>query len=186
MKLFNKLNINEKLLIVTITPLIIALSVTLFITQLQYQSLSEQVVEVAKDTIINHRKEELINYLSIAKGAIAHIYNDKTLSKKEAQEQVKLILTNMRFGQDGYFFAYDYKGNAITVPGQDWRNGKNWIDLQDKNGVKIIEELITNAKLGGGFINYVFNQPSKNGQEGKKLAYSDSIEGWDWMLGTGV
>ncbi|WP_440875764.1 cache domain-containing protein [Thalassotalea sp. PLHSN55] len=185
-RILNTMNINQKLHLVTIIPLVLALTATLIITQMQYQSLSDQVVEVSRQTIINHRKEELINYLSLAKGAIEHVYEDESLSEQQAQQQVKNILANMRFGKDGYFFAYSYDGTAITVTGQEWRVGQNWIDLQDKNGVKIIAELIENAKAGGGYLNYVFNQPSKNGDEGKKLAYAQGLDKWQWMFGTGV
>jgi len=185
-RLVNAMNINQKLQMVTIIPLVLALTAALIVTQLQYQALSEQVLEVTRQNVIKQRKEELVNYLSLAKGAIEHVYEDESLPKAEAQKKVRDILANMRFGKDGYFFAYSYEGTAITVAGQEWREGKNWIDLADRNGVKIIEELIKNAKAGGDYLNYVFNQPSKNGDEGKKLAYAEGLDKWQWMFGIGV
>ena len=92
----------------------------------------------------------------------------------------------MRFGDDGYFFAYDFNGTNLVLPGQEWRIGKNWIDLKDRNGVKLIEGLIEKAKAGGGYLNYVFNQPSKGGEVGKKIGYSRALTDWHWMIGTGV
>ena len=184
-RLVNAMNINQKLQLVTIIPLVLALTAALIVTQLQYQALSEQVVEVSRQNVIKHHKRELINYLSLAKGAIEHIHTDKSLTKQQAQQKVKEVLSNMRYGNDGYFFAYDYDGVALTVPGQEWRVGQNWIDLKDPNGVKIIDELITNAKNGGDYLNYEFNQPSKK-EEGKKLAYAEGLADWRWMYGTGV
>jgi len=180
------MNINQKLQMVTIIPLLLALTAALIVTQLQYQSLSEQVLEVSRQNVIQHRKEELVNYLALARGAIEHVYLDDSLPREQAQQKVKEILANMRFGKDGYFFAYDYEGMALTVTGQEWRVGQNWMDLQDRNGVRIIEELINNAKSGGDYLNYVFNQPSKNGDEAKKLAYAEGLDNWRWMYGTGV
>lgn len=180
------MNINLKLQLVTIVPLVLALSAVLFVTQVQYQSLSKQTVEEYRHSVIKHLKEELRHYVNIAEGAIEHIYQNKNLNVQEAQALVKQILTNMRFGEDGYFFAYDLDGTALVVAGQEWRIGKNWIDLEDRNGTKLIQGLIDKAKGGGGFLNYVFNQPSKGGDDAKKIGYSRELENWQWMIGTGV
>lgn len=180
------MNINLKLQLVTIVPLVLALSAVLFVTQIQYQSLSKQTVDEYRHSIIKHRKEELRNYVKIAEGAIEHIYQNKDLDVQQAQALVKQILTNMRFGEDGYFFAYEFDGTALVVAGQEWRIGKNWLDLEDRNGTKLIQGLIENAKAGGGYLNYVFNQPSKGGDDAKKIGYSRELENWHWMIGTGV
>lgn len=180
------MNINLKLQLVTIVPLVLALSAVLFVTQIEYQSLSKQTVDEYRQSVIKHRKEELSNYVAIAEGATEHIYKNKNLDVHEAQALVKKTLANMRFGKDGYFFAYDFDGTALIVPGQEWRIGTNWIDLEDRNGTKLIRGLINKAQGGGGFLNYVFNQPSKGGDEGKKIGYSRALDDWGWMIGTGV
>jgi len=179
-------NLNLKLQLVTIIPLVLALSGVLFVTQVQYQSLSKQTVQEYRQSVIKHRKEELRNYVAIAEGATEHIYQNKNLNVQEAQTLVKQTLANMRFGKDGYFFAYDFDGTALVVPGQEWRIGKNWLDLEDRNGTKLIQGLLEQAKGGGGYLNYVFNQPSKDGKVAKKIGYSRTLDDWQWMIGTGV
>ncbi len=180
------MNINLKLQLVTIVPLVLALTAVLSATQVQYKSLSKQTVDEYRRSVIKHRKEELRNYVTIAEGATEHIHQNKNLNTQEAQALVKQVLANMRFGKDGYFFAYDYAGIALTVPGQEWRVGKNWINLKDRNGTKLIQGLIEAAQGGGGYLNYVFNQPSKEGAVAKKLSYSRALDDWQWMIGTGV
>lgn len=180
------MNINLKLQLVTIVPLVLALLAVLFVTQIQYESLSQQTIDEYRQSAMKHRKDELLNYVTIAEGATEHIYRNEKLSPQEAQALVKRILANMRFGKDGYFFAYDYDGTALIVPGQEWRIGKNWMDLEDKNGVKLIQGLLEKAQAGGGYLDYVFNQPSKSGEEGKKISYSRTLDNWQWMIGTGV
>lgn len=180
------MNINLKLQLVTIVPLVLALVAVLIFTQVQYQSLSEQTVNEYRHSVMSHRKDELRNYVALAEGATEHIYRNKNLSNEQAQTLVKQVLSNMRFGKDGYFFAYNFDGTALLIPGQEWRIGKNWLDLEDRNGVKLIRGLIENAKGGGGYLNYVFNQPSKGGEVGKKIGYSRELEDWQWMIGTGV
>lgn len=177
---------NKRLQLVSVLPVVLSLSIVFFMTQYQYKSLSEQATKVYKDSVIEHRKKELHNYLSIAHGAIDHLYNNDTIDEVLAQNLVKEILANMLFTSDGYFFAYDYDGTNLVLPGQEWRVGTNMIDLKDENGVMIIKELIKNAQSGGGYVNYVFNQPSKGGQVGKKIAYSEPLEKWGWVVGTGA
>lgn len=180
------MNINLKLQLVTIVPLLLALSAVLFVTQVQYQSLSKQTVDEYRQGVISHRKDELRNYVAIAEGATEHIYKNKNLNEQQAQILVKKILSTMRFGKDGYFFAYDFDGTALVLPEQEYRLGKNWLDLEDRNGVKLIQGLIETAKAGGGYLNYVFYQPSKGEGVGKKMGYSRALEDWQWMIGTGV
>ena len=180
------MNINLKLQLVTIVPLLLALSAVLFVTQVQYQSLSKQTVDEYRQGVISHRKDELRNYVAIAEGATEHIYKNKNLNEQQAQILVKKILSTMRFGKDGYFFAYDFDGTALVLPEQESRLGKNWLALEDRNGVKLIQGLIETAKAGGGYLNYVFNQPSKGGEVGKKIGYSRALDDWQWMIGTGV
>ncbi len=180
------MNLNLKLQLVTIIPLVLALLGVLFVTQVQYQSLSEQTVEEYRQSVIKHRKEELRNYVAIAEGATEHIYQNKNLTTEQAQTLVKQVLASMRFGKDGYFFAYDFDGTALVVPGQEWRIGKNWLDLEDRNGTKLIQGLLEQAKTGGGYLTYVFHQPSKGGEVAKKIGYSRALDDWQWMIGTGV
>ncbi len=182
----NTLNINHKLQLVTIIPLVLALTAVLLSSNILYRSLTENTTEAFRTSITEHRKTELKNYLSIAQGAINQIKRKENLSEQEKMDQVKIVLSNMRFGSDGYYFAYDFEGNSLVLPGQEWRIGKNWIEMEDINGVKVIQGLIDNAKNGGGYLNYIFNQPSKDGLEGRKFAYSETIEPWGWMIGTGV
>lgn len=169
-----------------VIPVVLALSLVSINTKLEYESLSEQATLAYKESVISHRKEELRNYIAIANGAIKHLYKNDTIDEKLAQNLVKEILNELKFGADGYFFAYDTSGVNLVLPGQEWRIGQNMWNMQDPNGVLLIQELINNAQKGGGFVQYVFNQPSKKGAVAKKLAYSEPLEKWDWIIGTGV
>ncbi|ABV35517.1 sensor histidine kinase [Shewanella sediminis HAW-EB3] len=183
------MNINHKLQLITVLPLILSLILVLFVTQMQYRELSQQVVDVYRQSIIDHRKEELKNYLAIANVAIQHFkqnQNNDSQAPQQTQQDVKSMLSDMRFGKNGYFFAYDLNGKSLVLPDQEWRVGKNWLDLTDDNGVPFIQELISGARKGGGYLTYLFNQPSNDGQLGQKLAYAEVLGQWEWMFGTGV
>ena len=162
------------------------LAAVFFLSLRQHQELSKQASQVYREGLIDTRKNELKNLLTVAHGAIKEAYENNTLSTEQAQNQVKTILNNMHFGSDGYYFAYDYEGKNIVLPGQEWRVGESMIDLEDINGTKIVQGLIENARNGGGYTNYVFNQPSRAYAPTNKLSYSESLEKWNWIFGTGV
>ncbi len=180
------MNINNKLQLITVLPLILSLMLVLFVTQMQYRELSLQVVDVYRQSIIDHRKEELKNYLAIANVAIKHLHKNNSDDKQDVEQEVKSMLAEMRFGKNGYFFAYDLNGKSLVLPDQEWRVGKNWLDLADDNGVHFIQELISGARKGGGYLTYLFNQPSNDGELGQKMAYAEVLGQWQWMFGTGV
>ena len=178
-------NVNFKLLSLTIMPLLLALAGVVIVTQSQFRDLAKEAEDTYRQNILAHKKQEIKNYMAIANGAIKFLEQEPEQTELQYQQKLRFMLNNMRFGSDGYFFVYDYQGNSIILPGQEWREGGNWFEMQDSNGTKLIQNLITQAQDGGGFSNYLFNQPSKEGQEGKKLAYSEPFETKPWLIGTG-
>jgi two-component system NarL family sensor kinase len=177
---------NTKYLIFTVIPLVITLFAVSIITLGEFRTLSIESEEHYRNNVIESRQRELKNYVDIVRGAIDNIYQHPNLPLEDKQERVKRILANMRFGQDGYFFAYTYEGVNLVLPGQEWRVGKNWYELEDVNGTKIIQALINQGLAGGGYSKYIFNRPSQNGEVSKKIAYSEALTDWQWIFGTGV
>lgn len=53
--------------------------------------------------------------------------------------------------------------------------GKNLWDLSDKNGVKVVQEVIGASKNGGGFFEYMWLNP-QTGKDEKKLSYAAPVK----------
>jgi two-component system NarL family sensor kinase len=147
--------------------------------------LFEQQSVVFHQTLQVIRKTELKNYIQLARSSVAHIYNNPTLAEEEKQQQAKQILTNLAYENDGYFYAYSTDGTNLVHPKQPYRVGKNWLNLTDSEGKQIIQALINEAQEGGGYTEYLWEQPS-SGEISKKLGYSEMLEDWNWMFGTGI
>ena len=64
-----------------------------------------------------------------------------------------------------YLFILDEKGHVVFHPVQPNLEDQNIMDLTDANGVRIVEELINAAKNGGGFVEYLWDNPAKDGDE---------------------
>lgn len=176
---------SQKIQLLSLLPLLVAMLAVAWLTEFQFQKLSDETAGLYKTGFIKSREQELKNYTSLAVTAIEHAYEDGALSDVEAQQKVRGILTDLSFGNDGYFFAYNENGDGVVHPKQPYRIDSNWWDLQDPSGQYIIRQLIYNAQAGGDFLEYVWEKPSSNQAE-KKLAYSVMLERWQWMLGTGI
>lgn len=179
------MNLSQKIQLLSILPLMIAMLVVALVTEAQFEKLSIKTASAFRDSITDSRKQELQNYINLALSSIDHIYRYNKQDDSAAKELVSNILTNLEYGEDGYFFAYDTRGENIVHPKQTYRIGENWWDLQDANGQYLIRDLITQAQAGGGFVEYVWEKPSTK-ETAKKLAYSVLLDKWQWMLGTGI
>jgi signal transduction histidine kinase len=90
------------------------------------------------------------------------------------------------FTRDGrYIFAYDYEGLTLALPYQPEVIGTTRIDAQDINGVDFIQQLIDTAKIGDGFLYYVYPDSSRNMESALKLSYVVDVDG-TWFLGSGI
>jgi methyl-accepting chemotaxis protein len=65
------------------------------------------------------------------------------------------------------------------------REGKNFIDQVDSNGVRFNANLIAAAQAGGGFTEFMFPRASSE-TPSPKLAYAAPVSEWQWAVGSGV
>ncbi|MDD2382638.1 MAG: cache domain-containing protein [Sulfurospirillaceae bacterium] len=80
-----------------------------------------------------------------------------------------------------YIFVGTWDGVSLTYPTKN----KNMINIQDKNGKFIVQELIDKAQSGGGYVDYVM-PALKNERNMQKLSYVIGIPEWQWYVGAGV
>jgi len=154
-------------------------------TYYQVIHLGEEESQQIRQQMMEDRKRELKQYLDLSLSSIQHLVNDTKTDDKKLQQQAKSILRQLRFGNDGYIFVYQFDGTNIVMGPKPSLEGKNLLNLKDKKGVYLIKELISVARSGGGFFTYYWDKPSKPEQAVQKLSYASKIDRWNWMLGTG-
>lgn len=101
--------------------------------------------------------------------------------KKETQRKVLERLSKINKGKDTYIFAGEYTGVSLLGPAK----GKNVLNIEDINGIKIVRELIDLAKSGGGFLTYSLPSISPTNKMHKKLSYCTAVPEWEWYVGSG-
>ncbi|MEZ8042929.1 cache domain-containing protein [Vibrio atlanticus] len=174
-----------KLILLTLLPLLIVTASISWISLHQTKTLGEKEVEIFRDSLIKSRENALKDTVDLAFDAIEHIYNDPDIQEAQAKREVRTILSKLRYGSDGYFFAYDRHGTNLVHPIQPELIGQNLLQLQDEDGDFLIEALLREAQSGGGFHQYLWQKPS-TGEVVSKLSYAAWLERWDWMIGTGL
>ncbi len=174
-----------KLILLTLLPLLLVSASISWISIYQAKTLGHKEVAIFKQSLIKSRESALKDSVDQAFDAISYIYNNPDLSQEEAQRRVKALLTQIRYGADGYFFAYDKRGTNLVHPILPELVGQNLLHIQDQNGDHLIEALLYQAQTGGGFHQYLWQKPS-TGETVPKLSYAAWLDKWDWMIGTGL
>lgn len=178
-------SLRTKVLLLAIVPLVIVTLVITVISLKQARSLSEQEIETFEENLLQSKQQELQNYVEMATNAIAHLVDNSDPGDAAIEAEIKRIINELTYGEDGYFFVYDTAGVNIVHPIQPELVGENLIDLEDINGNPVIRELIRTAQEGGGFYRYIWRKPSKGDLE-DKLSYVVLIPKYNWMMGTGL
>ncbi|UPR54316.1 cache domain-containing protein [Vibrio cyclitrophicus] len=172
------LTIKNRLYILSFIPLLLMAIGMMSVTYMKSTELTAQQVESTRSNMMAMKEKELKAYLQMAYSAISPF-----LDRGATLEEALPTLRTLEYGESGYIFGYDSKGVRVVVGQSNDGIGKNYYDLQDKQGNYLIRDLIKNAKLGE-FTTYYFPKPGQSVAL-PKLSYSVFVPQWDLMLGTG-
>ncbi len=178
------LSVRLKVLLLAVVPLVVITAVIMLIVQAQLKTLGEQEIDQARTQMIDERRQALKDYIDLAVSSIESVYRDNTLSQEQAQAQAKTILTSLQYNGNNYIFVYDYQGTNLVMRPKPSLVGQNLMGLQDKAGRYLIRDLISIARQGGGYMEYLWTKPDGTGN-GPKLSYATALSDWQWMIGTG-
>lgn len=178
------MKLRQKIILLAVTPLIIALAAIALAVRYQASLLAEQQRATVEAAYLASKEAELKNYVTLATRSIAHLYQSGR-NDIAAKEAAMAILASLEFGDDGYFFLYNLEGLNLMHPRQPELMGTNLWDLRDAQGNPTIQRLIARARDGGGHVTYLWQKPSSK-QVAPKLGYVVALDRWGWMLGTGL
>lgn len=173
-----------KVCLLAVIPLIGSLALIALAVSYQARDLAARERALVESATMAAKEAELRHYVDLAQSIVEPLYGsgrDDEATKKEAIRR----LAALNFGNDGYFFLYDMAGKSLMHPRQPELVGRNLWDMRDGYGTHVIQDLISRAREGGGFVRYSWYKPSA-GQQAPKLGYSVGLPRWNWMLGTGI
>jgi methyl-accepting chemotaxis protein len=109
-------------------------------------------------------------------------------TEEQAKYDAKEIIRAMRYRDDesGYFWIDDTDYILVMHPILVDNEGNNRYDLEDKNGVMIIQEIMKVCQSAdkGGYNEFYFTK-ADGVTVAPKIAYSQIFEPWGWVVSTG-
>lgn len=184
----NNLSIRTRILILALLPVVALATFLTYYNYEQARSFGNTSVRDFSRDMEASKRQELRNYVELARTSISHLYEQPGSANDPAvQQQAWEILAQLRFddsGSIGYFFAYDTKGVNVMHGVNPALVGRDLYDFKDPNGVLMIQQLIAAAQQGGDYTSYSWENTETNAIE-PKLGYSIMLPEWNIMLGTG-
>lgn len=174
----------QKIILLALTPLLLALCAIALTVRHQAAVLAEQQRNSVQVAYLASKEAELRHYVALATRSIDTLYQSGR-SDAATLAAAKKILGQLDYGDDGYFFVYDTTGVNLVHPRQPELVGKNLWELRDIEGNPTIQRLIQRALAGGGLERYLWTKPSTHTVV-PKLGYVVSLPRWGWILGTGI
>ena len=207
------MSLKRRILLLTILPLLLMAGV-IGLAWWKSGEMAQTQSRLFRERLVEARQDELRRLLDLARSTIAPILTQAALHPERdpapAQAEVKRILTDLRFGADGYFFLYDATGVCLAHRLKPDLVGKTLLDHRDGRGCYLVRELLAVAAHGGGriyedqdtlgcyvlaalqpgdpgagFLRYRWEHPL-TGREEEKLGLVELLPVWGWMLGTGL
>ncbi|AAZ28822.1 methyl-accepting chemotaxis protein [Colwellia psychrerythraea] len=163
-------------------PFLFVAMLGLYLQFSSLKSFGDDVTTLTEKTILTIEKDRLKAIIDSVESLIQPYVNQ---SGTEGYDDALKMLSHLTFDQgSGYIFAYKNDGERVLMGNKTAGIGKNYWDLQDKQGQYIIRDLVNKSRQGGSFYTYWF--PKLNETEASpKYSYAIYIDKWDLMIGTG-
>lgn len=180
------LSYSRKLFLLAALPLILAVAaITAFVT-VEARHAAEREITKLETELIAAKKAELRHYLSLARTAIQPVYGNALPDDEAAKTHVMQTLASMNYGQDGYFFVFDYDGTNLVAPRQTDLINRNWAGLTDSAGTPITDAFIAIARRqGSGHHEHLWTKPS-TAEDAAAISYVLGLQDWRWAVGTSI
>lgn len=159
-------------------------------TMILFRQIEPKMEDVLYENTLDSYKTEVKSEVQSAVSVVSYYYDlskSGKMSEADAQAEALETLRSLRYGDDqsGYFWVDGTDYTLVMHPILPDQEGNNRYDLTDKNGVKIIQEIMKSAQNGGGFNEFYFTK-SDGVTVAPKVAYSEPFNEWNWVITTGI
>jgi methyl-accepting chemotaxis protein len=117
--------------------------------------------------------------------ALAVEAREGRLSPEEAQTRAKALVAALRFDGGNYVYIHGPNHSILVLPVAKQLEGKAGEDLPPATLTIVKAMRQVSSAPAGGFYDYPYAKPGKEGLF-PKSAYAKRVEGWDWVVGSGV
>ena len=176
--------IHLKIILLITVFLLLSGAVMGFLSITQISKLGTENINSLESTMRADFDLMIKSQIEAAMSIIENTYNSKDqIGEEKAKQTAADILRSIRYGESGYIFVYDSKGDTVVLLGNDAEGTNRW-DLQDTAGNYIVRDIVDTAINGDGYSTYYYPKPGDE-ESSPKRAYNAYFEPFDWILGTG-
>lgn len=144
----------------------------------------QEYEEMLRNDYDKNIKYQVENVITLLDGIYQKQLNGE-LTEEQAQDEAKYLVKSLRYNDEGYFWIDDVNAVLVAHPILQEREGENRIDETDKNGIKLIQNILNIAKTdGGGYTDFYYIKPNEDGVSPKR-AYSQLFKPYGWIVSTG-
>lgn len=152
------------------------------------KSMAESILQYEGAMDIGYKteiKSEVQTAIAVAQGFYDQSKEGK-ITESEAKELASNVIRNMRYRDDnsGYFWIDNKDYTLAMHPIFPEQEGNNRYEITDKNGMKMLQNIIKTAQAGGGYNEFYFTK-ADGVTVAPKVAYSQAFEPWGWVITTG-
>ena len=168
-------------------PLLIVLSAIYLIVFISLSDMEEYTLVQTEAMLTEKYRQELKTATEIGVSLVKSIYEDQNLTEEEKFDLSASLVRKLRFGTDGYYFAYE-KGTGINkIHGvKQQLEGVNLWEFQDPNDPQfMIQELDRVANDQTLFHEYYWTKQDTQTTH-PKLGTAQLIPGTTMWIGTGA
>jgi len=140
--------------------------------------ISDNVVQYTPEDRPQITSEELKNFVQKAYAYVQRVGKEEALA--EFNDQNGDFING-----ELYIFAYDMNGTLLSLPYQPDLVGTNLWFMKDRSGVNPVQRAIARAEQGGGYVYYLYLNPSMDYVNEFKLSYVMAVDN-DWFIGSGI
>ena len=180
----------RKLLTVTIVLVLVEAVILTIASQVGLHQMSSMTDKYYNEAMNNGYRTEIKSEVQTAIAVCEDYYKQQqagTMTEEQAKNAAKETIRHMRYRDDGtgYFWidARDY--TLVMHPVLTKKEGTNRKDLQDQNGVMIIQSIMNSTESGEGGYNEFYFTKADGVTVAPKLAYSAPFTPWNWVITTG-
>ncbi len=141
---------------------------------------SKQQAVNCQDILIKTQVETALSMLN----AIYTKHKNGELTLEQAKHLGADLLRELRYGDDGYFWADTTDGVNVVLYGRKDVEGRNRLEDKDLKGTFYVKEFLAKGKAGGGYAEYWFPKKGKSVAQPKR-SYVRLFEPFGWVIGTG-
>jgi methyl-accepting chemotaxis protein len=145
---------------------------------------SQKIHETIRAERVDKLRSLTESAVSMVKSAYGR-YQSGELTEDKAKTLVESELRTLKYGNNEYFFIFDFDGTQIVHGVKPEREGKNFYAATDPSGKQFVKEQIDRARDGTGVVAFMFPR-LESAVSVPKMNYVVAFDPWHWVIGTGV